>query len=338
MNFKIIVSGHLEFGNVRSFERMVQSYQQRLETYYKNDVFLKQEELFTAGSTQVSIPRINLQSTEKTWRNTVSMMESMAQFAVAGSISMWKLDNGTLLEHHVLEPRCEKSAVQSFLLGRELLSAGKKGEAKEALNQAIEKFERHALAYERRGYVNFMLNNPEDALYDFSKSIDINPNNPEAYVGRALVQLSKGAYSTALHDVEMALKTSIPHQSVYWKARRLKGEIHLEQEEFALAEQDLRLFLKRSFKKEESNYAWRRKVLYNYGRALLGLSRFQEAADAFQQSTEMESAKDNLPMSELLFHKGLALKRAGKDSYLHDLDAAAKQGNERAARMLAGNA
>lgn len=338
MNFKVIVSGHLEFGNVRSFERMVQSYQQRLETYYKNDVFLKQEELFNPGSIQVSIPRVNIQTTEKTWRNTVGMMESIAQFAVAGSISMWKLDNGTLLEHHILEPRCEKSAVQSFLLGRALLSAGKKGEAKEALNQAIEKFERHALAYERRGYVNFMLNNPEDALYDFSKSIDINPNNPEAYVGRALVQLSKGAYCVALQDVEMALKTSIPHQPIYWKARRLKGEIHLEQEEFALAEQDLRLFLKRNFKQEESNFAWRRKVLYNYGRALLGLSRFQEAADAFQQSAELESVKDNLPMSELLFHKGLALKRAGKDNYRSDLDAAAKQGNERAARMLAGNA
>lgn len=338
MSIKVIVSGHLEFGNTRSFERMVQAYQQRLETYYKNDVFLKQEELFLPESTSVSIPRIAVQTLEKTWRNTVGLIESVVQFAVAGSISMWKLDNGTLLEHVVLEPRCEKSAVQSFLLGRELISAGKKGEAKEALNQAIEKFERHALAYERRGYVNFMLNNAEDALYDFTKSIDINPNNPEAFVGRALVHMMHSAFASALADLEMALKTSIPHQPVYWKARRLKGEAHLEREEFTLAEQDLRLFIKRNFKTEDSNFAWRRKVWYNYGRALLGLSRFQEAAEAFHQAVELESAKGNLPLSDCLYHRGIALKKAGKEGYHSDLDAAAKQGSERAARMLAGNA
>jgi len=39
MNYKVIVSGHLEFGNSRSYEKMFQSYKQRLETYYKQDVF-----------------------------------------------------------------------------------------------------------------------------------------------------------------------------------------------------------------------------------------------------------------------------------------------------------
>lgn len=314
---------------------MVQTYQQRLETYYKNDVFLKQEEIFPAGTTVLSIPRLTVQAGDKTWRNTVSILEMVVQYAVAGSVSLWKLDNGFMLEHIVLEPRCDKSAVQSFLLGRELLTEGKQGEAKEALSQAIEKFERHGLAYERRGHVNFLLNNLEDAIYDFSKSIDLNPNNPDAFVGRALVRMTQRQFAAALEDLEMALKSSIPHQPIYWKARRLKGESHLEREEYALAEQELRLFSKRVFKKDDPNYGWRRKALHNFGRALLGLSRYQEAADAFHQAVEIETGKDNLSLADRFFYRGLALQKAGKEEFRKDLDVAASHGSEKAARMLA---
>lgn len=334
MSYKVIASGHLEFGNSRSFERMIQSYQQRLEAYYKNDIFLRPEELWAGDSTFLSIPRMTVHAAEKTWRNTINLLESIVQFAMAGSVSLWKLDNGAMLEHIVIEPRCEKSAVQSFLLGRELISKGKRGEAKEALNQAIEKFERHALAYERRGYVNFMLNNYEDALYDFSKSIDINPNNPEAYVGRALVRMITSALPAALSDLEMALKTSIPHQSIYWKARRLKGEIHLEREEYTMAEKDLRDFINRGFKAEDSNGPWLRKVWYNLGRTLLGLSRYPEAVDAFNRSMSLESVKDNISMADQLYFRGIALQKAGQDGYSKDWYAAAEQGSERAARLL----
>ena len=338
MSYKVIASGHLEFGNARSFERMVQSYQQRLETYYKNDIFLRPEELWTGDSTFLSIPRMTVHAVEKTWRNTINLLESIVQFAMAGSVSLWKLDNGAMLEHVVIEPRCEKSAVQSFLLGRELISKGKRGEAKEALNQAIEKFERHALAYERRGYVNFMLNNYEDAIYDFSKSIDINPNNPEAYVGRALVRMATGGLPAALSDVEMALKTSIPHQPIYWKARRLKGEIHLEREEYTQAEKELRDFTKRIFKAEDPNGPWLRRVWHNYGRTLLALSRYTEAVDAFNRSMELDSVKDNVSMADQLYFRGVALQKAGQEGYSRDLYAAAEQGNAHAARLLEINA
>ena len=334
MSYKVIASGHLEFGNARSFERMIQSYQQRLETYYKNDIFLRPEELWASDSTFLSIPRMTVQAAEKTWRNTVNLLESIVQFAMAGSVSLWKLDNGVMLEHVVIEPRCEKSAVQSFLLGRELISKGKRGEAKEALNQAIEKFERHALAYERRGYVNFMLNNFEDAAYDFSKSIDINPNNPEAYVGRALVRMTKGTFPAALADLEIALKTSIPHQPIYWKARRLKGEIYLEQEEYAMAEKELRDFTNRPFKAEDPNGPWLRRAWYNYGRTLLGLSRYPEAVAAFNRSMELDSAKDHIATADQLYFRGVALQKAGQEGYSKDLYAAAEQGSERAARLL----
>lgn len=58
-------------------------------------------------------------------------------------------------------------------------------EAMEALTRAIAKFEQHAVAYERRGFVNFSLKNYEDALYDYNKSIKYNDAVPKPYLGRA---------------------------------------------------------------------------------------------------------------------------------------------------------
>ncbi|MEY4134293.1 MAG: tetratricopeptide repeat protein [Saprospiraceae bacterium] len=306
MNYKVIVSGHLEFGNSRSYEKMFQSYKQRLETYYKQDVFFKLDENVVDGQTALDIPRFIGQTNEKTWRNTVGMFESIAQFAVAGNIHIWKLQERTLVAQILLEPNCDKSAVQSFLRGRELISEGKEGEAKEVLSQAIEKFERHALAYERRGHVNFVLNNLGDAHYDFSKSIGINPHNPEAYVGRALVLMTQNRFQPALEDLELAIKSSIPHQPVYWKARRLKGEAHLEREEYQMAEAELRFFLNRSFQPGDPNYGWRRKAFFNYGRALLQTGKCNEALDAFDQAILIETAKDTISSSERLFYRSQA--------------------------------
>lgn len=311
MSYKVILSGHLEFGNSRSFEKMFQSYQQRLETYYKQDVFFRLDESLDLDCSCLDIPRFITQANEKTWRNTISMLESIVQFAVAGNIFVWKLNESVVAEHLVLEPNCEKSAVQSFLRGRELIVQGKEDEAREALSLAIEKFERHALAYERRGHVNFVLNNLGDALYDFSKSISINQNNPDAYVGRALVLMTQGNFQAALDDLELAIKTSIPHQPIFWKARRLKGEAHLEREEFQKAEVELRLFLNRPFKKEDPNFGWRRKAFFNYGRTLMGLSKFKEAHEAFNQAVEIESGKDHIALADRVQCRDLAFSKLG---------------------------
>lgn len=312
MNYKVIVSGHLEFGNTRSYEKMFQSYKQRLETYYKQDVFFKLDENIGEGHTAIDIPRFIGQTAEKTWRNTVSMLESIAQFAVAGNIHIWKLQDSVIAEQIILEPNCDKSAVQSFLRGRELIIQGKEGEAREVLSEAIDKFERHALAYERRGHVNFLLNNLADAHYDFSKSIGINPHNPEAYVGRALVLMTQGKFQSAVEDLDLAIKSSIPHQPIYWKARRLKGEAHLERDEFQFAETELRFFLNRKFNQGDPNFGWRRKALFNYGRALLQTSKLREAVDAFDEALAIESAKDAIPYSERLQFRDLALQELEK--------------------------
>ena len=46
MTFKTIVSGHLEFGSNRSYEKVMSMLDHRIENYYKNDVLIKIDEVF----------------------------------------------------------------------------------------------------------------------------------------------------------------------------------------------------------------------------------------------------------------------------------------------------
>lgn len=308
MLFKVILSGHLEFGTDRTFELALNMFQQRAETYYKNDILLKPTEVFISEKSMLDVPRCIINTAaEKSWRNTVHLLETISQYAIAGNISAWKLDNGALVEHAFMEPRGDKTAVQSFLRGRELVTQGQQSEAKDALSAAIEKYTRHALAYERRGYVNYKLGNVADALYDFTKSIDIYPHSPEAYMGRAIVNLHQKNYAAAAADLHMAIKTSIPHQPIHWRARRMKGECHVELNEFSKAEFELKLVTNKTFKAEDSNAAWQPTAFYNYGRALFGIGKYKEA---FQAASKAQNLSKE-PSDDLLQFVSTAAEKAG---------------------------
>jgi len=308
MLFKVILSGHLEFGTDRTFELALNMFQQRAETYYKNDILLKPTEIFISEKSMLDIPRSIINTAaEKSWRNTVHLLETISQYAIAGNISAWKLDNGALVEHAFMEPKGDKSAVQCFLRGRELVTQGQQTEAKDALSTAIEKYTRHALAYERRGYVNYKLGNVADALYDFTKSIDIYPHSPDAYMGRAIVNLHQKNFAAAAADLDMAIKTSIPHQPIHWRARRMKGECHVELNEFSKAEFELKLVTNKTFKAEDSNAAWQPTAFYNYGRALFGIGKYKEA---FQAASKAQNLSKE-PSDDLLQFVSTAAEKAG---------------------------
>jgi tetratricopeptide (TPR) repeat protein len=336
MSYRVIISGHLEFGSERSFYKILDMYEHKAEVYYKYDVALKSEDVFDQEQAVFSVPRHAGMASDRTWRNTINILEMVVQYSVAGSISAWKLDDGKLVEHKFLEPRGDKAAVQSFLAGRELIVEGKETEAKVALSKAIDKYERHALAYERRGYVNYILGNTEDALYDFSKSIDICPTSPDAFMGRAIIYLRQKEYEAAVKDLDMATKSSIPHQHIYWQARRMKGECHLKLEQYQKAEFELRLVTRRKFDKDNPNYKWTRKAFHEYGVALLGLEKYEAAIEAFNKSLEGVDGNEKIDEAEQFFYRGLALKKAGKKGYKQDLNKAADCGSNQAAQLLAG--
>ena len=335
MTYKTIFAGRLEFGSLRSYEQVIKMFQHRVENFYRSDIILKAEDIFDEASLSLNIPRFIAQAAEKPWRNTLNLLEYVAQFAVAGDLSAWMTETGKVLEHRIIEPKSDKVAVQAFLNGRKLVKeSGKETEAKKALSRAIEKFARHAKAYERRGYVNYQLENYEDALYDYSKSININPGCAEPYLGRAFVHLAKDNMEAAIGDMGMAIKQSIPLQPIYWHARRLKGECHLKEENYEAAVKEFKLFLKRNFLPSNPNFKWRKRVFFNQGKALLALEMFDEAIESFNKALNTELGDEGLTDAEQLLYRGIALQKAGQSGYLKDWKAAADKGSKRAAELL----
>lgn len=311
MSYKTIISGQLEFGSAKSYEKVVRMCEQRVENFYRTaELLFKVEEVLDEETHTLSIPRLVIHATDKGWQNTIKLLEYINQFAIAGDVQIWMVDSGKVLKHKVIEPKSEKAAIQEYLRGRELVAEGLEKEAKAALSSAIEKYQRHARAYERRGYVNFLLQNYEDAIYDYTKSININPKNPEPYLGRGMVKMRQDDLKGTVADMEMAIKNSIPLQPIHWKARRIKGECLLRLEDFANSARELKFCTSRDYSREDSNYKWRQLAWYNYGKALAGAGQHVEAAKAFEQAIQIEDATKQVPRNELLEHKEQALQLA----------------------------
>ena len=227
-------------------------------------------------------------------------MEVLAQFAVAGKLEAWflNIETNKLLDHQLIEPLSEKTAVLEFRKGVSLTGVlGMEEDALDAYNKAIEKFEKHAYAYERRGYVCFKLRRMDDAMLDFTKSLNLY-QNADAYFGRANVKMAKNDLTGAISDLEEAIKLSIPLQPVFWLARRVKGECHLKQGDCIKAVAELKFVTKREFKPEDPNYAYRHRAWHYLGEALLKCGDTAESLKAFNQAAVLEGAIKDMQRSE----------------------------------------
>ena len=194
MDLKTIIQGRLDFGTEKSFVQVQKMFQHRVDNFYKSDVFIK-EDAFDETTFSVNIPRLITMGMEKSFTNTVTLLEYLAQFAISGSISAWLVQDGKILKYAVVEPKGDKAVVQNFIKGQKLSAqAGKEKEALKALTKVIDQYDSHAQAYERRGYVNYSLGKISEALYDFTKCISYDPSIPSAYYSRAKVHMNNANY------------------------------------------------------------------------------------------------------------------------------------------------
>lgn len=332
---KLIFKGRLEFGSQRTYDVVVRHWLTRLETCYKADILFKPEQVFVAEEFALVVPQQTLMNSEKHWRSTVALLDEVAQFAVAGHIRAWCMVNGRLVSDLTIEPSSDKVAVAEYIRGRDLVQQGKEHEAGAALSRAIEKYERHALAYERRGYVNYKLKNFNDALHDFTKSISINPNNPEPYYGSGKVKMLKNDWEGAVLDLDQAVTRSLALQPLHWLARLRKGESLLRAKRFAEAAQEMRLYLQRKFTEDDPNFPRRRRAAWFLGKALLEMNDARAALDAFDQSLGMSVGIEFVTEADGLLYRGIAKRQAGRPEFANDLEAAAQMGSAEAERLLA---
>jgi Tetratricopeptide repeat len=290
--FKVIIKGSLEFGNRKSYDSMLAHFVKRLESYYKNDIILilKDETFFNEELMMIEIPRTNLNCGEKTWKNTIGLMRELRSFAVAGELDIWVTEDGktALLASECVKPQGDKMATTEYLRGVEFLKKGLETKAIESFDKAIEKYDRYAQAFERRGTAHSRLGNTAEALKDFSTSIALNQNS-KAYFGVGLVKMKLGDLEGAAIEFQTAIDNAVPYQSIFWMARRVKGECHLMQNEMTQAIFELKLVSKRVFKETDPNFPYRKQAWQTYGESLLKLGSTSEAAAAFREALSIES-------------------------------------------------
>lgn len=282
--YKVIIAGQLEFGSQRAFDQVMEQYAHRMENYYKNDILLKPENIFNEEDRTLDVPRTVLPSTERLWLNTLNLLERVVTFSIAGSLNLWRLNAGVMVDHFQLEPRGDRTTVQLFNHGRELVDQrDNEQEALKMMTKVVGRFKRHAQAYERRGFVNYRLGNDKDAHYDYSKSISISPLMPESYYGRGLVNVRQGRTEEAAADFEAVTKNSIPHQSIYWMAQVALGDAYLKLGRTNDAMRIFSMFTKRK-QKIASLEQYDRRVAYQLGQLYLQAGRPQDAVTALKRA------------------------------------------------------
>jgi len=335
MLYKTIIQGRLEFATEKTYAKVLKMFEYRAETYHKNDILFEMEEIFFPENFQLIIPRMVKQVYEKTYKNTAKLLEYCSQFAVSGSLNTWLIDEGKILHYAKMEPASDKVAVQQYLKGKSLVKTkGKEAEAIQALTKAIEKFDRHAQAYERRAKVNYTMKKYHDAKRDYDKSLNHDDTNPHAFYGRAKIKLHEKDYKSAIQDFDMTLKYSVALQEIYWKARRLKSICHMELGEYEKAAFDLKLITNRAFKEDTTMIHWKRWCYFNYGLVLMQLENYDEALNAFESTLSIHEGYDDISEAEKLKNRGLAKQKAGKNGYIKDIKDAADLGDKEAATLL----
>lgn len=87
--------------------------------------------------------------------------------------------------------------------------------------------------YLTQAYESYNSSNYKNAIFLFSKVIDKNKEDAEAYVFRGLSHYNIGNYAAAIEDLNMALKFNPTNYEIYC----YKGQVHLKAKKFDLAKE-----------------------------------------------------------------------------------------------------
>jgi tetratricopeptide (TPR) repeat protein len=332
---KSIIQGRLEFGKASSFEKVLKMMNYKLETFYKHELILKVEEMIDAESFSIIVPRNIANPDRKHWNNTIDLLEYLAQYAISGYVSAWLLREGKILEYFHVEPDNEKVVVQSYIKGKKLAEQkGKEKEAMEQLNRAISKFDKHALAYERRGYVNYALGNIDDAIHDFNRCIEFDPNYAKAFFSRGKIYFKKGKIDNAIADFEAAIKNSIALQEIQWYSRLLVAECYIKKNNLKKAIFNLKLFTNRKFPNDSPLNAKKQKAFYDYAEVLINSEKYDDALAAIEKAMNLGSRKVDISEEQLLIIRGKARHLIGAQGFTADWKKAADLGSKEAKKLL----
>lgn len=314
--YKVIIQGRLDFGNEKTYVTAQKLYVQRMESYYKNEViFNKPEEHFDDNQYYFLVERTVQFSSDKYWMNTVNLLDNLAQYALAGEIKMWMMDQGEAIRTEIISPNSEKSVVSATKKAIKLLDEKEKQDQLEkTLRNILTKYPAHSLAQAMMGRMYARRKDMVEANKYFDLALENYSHNAYAHLWRGKMYMQQERYAEALIHLTETVKVSVAQESVHWTGRRLKGLCYFQLNNWEDCAFEWRLFTRRAFKKEDSNFYWLRAILIGLGRAYLMTGKKGEAVLAFDQALDHDSLFDNTPQETIEALRDQALGKVSKST------------------------
>jgi hypothetical protein len=112
--YKVILSGRFDFGTERNLQQVMKFFEHRFENYYRKDILLKMEDIFDEEQFSLNVPRLIVNANEKSFRNTINLLEYLAQFAISGSFHGWCTSEGKMVIERLIEAGRRKGSHTSI--------------------------------------------------------------------------------------------------------------------------------------------------------------------------------------------------------------------------------
>lgn len=324
---KTIFQGRLAFDNAASFDKLKKMYLHQTETLYKGEILYRFTDVSDEENLVVEIPRSVNTTTDKYWQKTIQILKYSAQFAVAGRIGAWVVENGAAKKEVKIEPTGDKTVVMSYREGIRMMKDEDYENAVLCFDTALAEFPDHADALSRKAFCLKNLGKYEEAEEYYIKSIKADQYHPEASFGLAIMLHDLGRQEEAVKYYDISLPRALAVQPIYWETRREKAKalIEMGQREKAMAE--YKLLCRKEFNSTDSNYEKRGEDVIIYTKLLIEKGEFNVSVELLDGI--LESNFKDLPtqtVAELFYLRSVSKLNANKKGYKQDLETAGKMG------------
>lgn len=147
-----------------------------------------------------------------------------------------------------------------------------------------------AIAYYNRGVTHQRLDNLEQAIQDFSKTIELNPQNFESYLNRGVTKYNLGFRQAALADYDDCLEIKPDFAAAYNNRGIVKSE--LGDSQGAIADYSKAIELDPDFAAAYNNRGREKMILNDYENAIADFSKILD------MEPSNESARENLEIAK----------------------------------------
>ena len=324
---KTIFQGRLAFDNATSFDKLKKMYLHQTESLYKGEILFLFEDVFNEEKLVLEIPRTVLTTTDKYWQKTTQILKYSAQFAVAGRIGAWVVENGVARKQMKIEPSGDKTIVMNYKEGIQLMKEEDYENAILSFDIVLKAFSEHADALSRKAFCLKNLGRYEEAEKLYLKSIGVDEYHPQSSFGLAIMLHDLGKLEQAIKYYDLTIPRALAVQPVYWETRREKAKAFIEMGKEEKAMPEYKLLCRKDFAKTDSNYEKRGEDVLIYTKMLIEREEYKVSVELLDRI--LESNFKDLPkqtVAELFYLRSIAKMNANKKGYKQDLEMAEKMG------------